>query len=221
MRILVLNGSPKGEYSVTLQPGKYVFCTQSDESSVELSWSYVELKLEISDDIEKAFSYKIYNYYGDVLDGIKFICRDDKLIVYSQALKDNKFTVYSAMPVKGLPGEVKFSVEETDFGRSMAIIDGVHGLEAAPQLRNPNEIIMVFKNEPKVKEIKVNRIGGEGRDIVEISFEALGIDKNSKEFWFDISADIPEVSGYRYPFTMFHSVRPRTIAHMFARAKVK
>lgn len=209
------------EYSLKLQPGKYVFCIQSQDVAVEASWQYAELELELGNDIENAPEYKIVNYYGNVLEGVKFAVKDDKLIISSKALEDTEFTVYSAMPVKPEPGEIKFTVEETDFGEAMAVMDGRHGLEAAPQIRCPAEITYVFKNEPKVKEIVVNKVGAKGSDTAEISFKDLGIEKGSKELWFDVSADLPELSGNRYPFTMFHSVWPKNIAHMFARAKVK
>ena len=209
------------EYTLRLQPGKYVFCMQSGNVAVEASWKYVELGLELGKSIEDAPEYKFVNYYGNILDGVKFASYGDKLIISTDALKDNEFKVYSAMPAKDSDGEIKFTVEETDFGEAMAIMDGLHGLEAAPQIRCPAEITYVFKNEPKVKEIVVNTVGGKGESVVEIPFEDLGIDKGSKEFWFDISAEIPEVKENRYPFTMFHSVRPEGIAHMFARVVLK
>ena len=67
--------------------------------------------------------------------------------------------------------------------------------------------------KPTVKEVTMG-------DAVEY-FEDLGLEKGSKEFWFDISADIPEVRENRYSFTMFHSVWPDEIAHMFARVILK
>lgn len=216
---LLKGESQTKEYSLKLQPGKYVFCIQSSNVAVEASWKYAELGMKLGDDIKNAPEYKIVNYYGNVLEGIKFASRDDKLIICSEALRDTGFTVYSAMPVKEEPGEIKFTVEETDFGEAMAIMDGLHGLEAAPQIRCPAEITYVFKNEPKVKEIVENNIGAAGENIAEISFEDLGIEKGSKELWFDIAAKLPELSGNRYPFTMFHSVWPKSIAHMFARVK--
>jgi len=209
------------EYELILQPGKYVFAVQSNDPAVEYSWHYEELRLPLAKSIERAPEYKIINYYGDKLDGIKLAAKDNKLIIFSEALKDNTFTIYSAAPAEYTPGEVKFTVEETDFGEAPAIMVGRHGLEEAPQLRCPAEITYVFKNEPRVKRIVKNIVGGEGSDTVEIPFTALDIEDGSRELWFDIIADLPEVKDYRYPFAMFHSVDPRGIAHMFARAYVK
>ncbi len=207
-------------YKLTLQPGKYVLCTQSADVEVEASWKYIELELPLGGDIENAAKYRFVNYYGNVLDGVQLAVADDVLYVKSDALKDNTFTVYSAMPTPAEPGEMKFSVEETDFGEAMAIMDGLHGLEAAPQIRCPAEITLVFKNEPKVKEIVKNDIGGEGKNIAEISFEKLGIDAGCREFWMDIAANVPEVLKNRRKFTLFHSPEPAEIAHMFAKVKV-
>ena len=52
---------------------------------------------------------------------------------------------------------------------------------------------------------------------VEIPFEKLGI--TGDEFLIEIEAKIPEVEKYRYPYTLFHSVKPNEIAHMFCRVK--
>lgn len=209
------------EYALKLQSGKYALCVQSTDVAVEASWEYLELPLELGADIENAPKYKIINYYGHIIDDVQLAVKDDKLIIKSDRLKDSQFKVYSAMPVPALSGEMKFSVEETDFGEAMAILDGAHGLESAPQLRCPAEITYVFKNEPKVKEILKNTVGGKGENVAEISFADMGIEAGSKELWFDISALVPEVEGYRREFTMFHSPMPEGSAHMFARAKVK
>jgi len=206
------------QFDLKLQAGKYVFCVQSNDPAVEASWAYEELPLILPAVLDNAPAYKIVNYYGDTLDGIRLAAKDNTLFIRSEALRNNTFTVYSAAPVEALPGEVKFTVEETDFGEAMAIMDGRHGLEAAPQLRCPAEITYVFKNEPKVKEIVKNTVGGKDSDTVAIPFSALGIADGSRELWFDIVADLPEVQKYRYSFSMFHSVWPHSIAHMYARA---
>lgn len=209
------------EYSLALQSGKYVFCIQSNDVEVEASWKYIELGLKLGKDIDSAPKYKIVNYYGDIIDDVRLAVAADKLIVKSEALRDNEFTIYSAMPVAAEPGEMKFSVEETDFGEAMAVMEGRHGLEAAPQIRCPAEITYVFKNEPKVKEIVINNIGAKGTDIAELSFKDMGIDAGSRELWLEIAANIPAVKGNRRKLTMFHSPDPAGIAHMFARATVE
>lgn len=158
------------------------------------------------------------NYYNKKAPGVKAaVCRD-RLYLWSQLLTspENSFTVYSALPVPPGEGEAVFSVEETDFGMVPALLRGPHGLEAAPQLRCPLEITLVFKAEPKVKEIRQNVIHGGGSAVVSLSFEELGLPAGVRRFWLEIQADLPEVSAYRYPFTLFHSVTPETTAHMFA-----
>ena len=122
------------------------------------------------------------------------------------------------MPVPDLEGQVKFSVEETDFGEIPAVLLGRHGLEMAPQLRCPAEITYVFKNEPKVKETRMVTVpGGTGEAAVMLS--DLGV--TGDHFWLEIEARIPKVAAYRYPYTLFHSVKPADMAHMFANVKVK
>lgn len=211
--------SAQKEYTLRLQPGKYVFCIQSQDPTVEASWLYKELELILKDNIENAPEYKIVNYYGDCLDGIRLAVCDNCLVIKSDALKTNEFTVYSAMP--GIDDGIKFTVEETDFGEAMAVMEGLHGLEAAPQIRCPAEITYVFKNEPKVEKIFETTVGADDSDMVKIPFEDMGIENGCKEFWFDIEAKLPQTQKYRYKFTMFHSVWPDKIAHMFARTRVE
>jgi hypothetical protein len=123
--------------------------------------------------------------------------------------------------VKEQEGEVLFSVEETDFGVVPAILNGKHGLELAPQLRCPLEITLVFKNEPKVKEIRQTLITGGVSGIAEIPFHELGLEPGTKHYWMEIEAQVKEVEKYRYPYTLFHSVMPKNSAHMFANVIVR
>ncbi len=206
------------EYDITLQPGKYVFTVASDNFGVESNWIFKTLDLVLGDDIENAPEYKIYNYYGNELDGVKLAVKDRCLIIESEALRDNEFTVYSAMPVPSQKREVVFSVEESDLGESTVLIADGDKIIAAPQLRNPMEIWMVFKLQPQVKEIKFNTVGGKGKKRCKVSFEDMGIEGN--ELAFDLSAAIPEVKEYRYPFSLFHTVCPQKNSHMFAKVKV-
>ena len=142
------------------------------------------------------------------------------LLVQTDILKDsaNSLVFYGAMPVPDMENQVKFSVEETDFGEIPAVLLGRHGLEMAPQLRCPAEITYVFKNEPKVKEIRCVRIPGGGDGYAEIPLSEIGVE--GKHFWLEIQADLPRVASYRYPYTLFHSVKPGAMAHMFANVKV-
>ncbi len=206
------------EYQLTLQPGRYVFALQSRDPAVEATWHYQELPLLLTNNIDTAPVYKIINYYGNLVDDVRLAASNNKLIIRSEALRNNTFTVYSAAPVESLPGEVKFTVEETDFGEALAVMDGLHGNEAAPQLRCPAEITYVFKNEPKVKKIHKNTLGGAGSNTIEIPFSLLGVDDGATNVWFDVVANLPEVADYRYAFSMFHSVLPNELAHMYARA---
>lgn len=220
---LAPNESAEHEFDIVIPTGKYVIQVQSDDININGDWIFVDLDLVIPKNVpeKELCSYTFHNYYNTVTDKIKIGVEDDNLVLYTDILKDkdNKIVVYAAMPVEDSDNQVKFTVEETDFGEAPAITLGRHGLELAPQLRCPAEITYVFKNEPKVKEIrKIEIRGGCGNSAV-IPFDELGIEGNN--FWLEIQADIPESRQYRYPFTLFHSVAPNTIAHMFANVVVR
>ena len=110
--------------------------------------------------------------------------------------------------------QVLFSVEETDFGKAPAVINGPQGPELAPQLRCPAEITYVFQNEPKTKIVKLDlrsRLAGEAS----VPLALLGINPSAKEFWLEVSveAEFPA----RYPVCLFGSQVPEEICHMFVR----
>ena len=237
-------------YPVVLQPGKYVLALQAQDPEVENAWEYVALDWQLTVSAEKdggkvaeAGNERLFaaneerrpleflNYWGDRLGQLRAWIEDDNLVIDSDLLmrKDCVLVLYAAWPVAREQGEVLFSVEETDFGQVPAILDGQHGPEAAPQLRCPLEITLVFKNHPKVREIRTLEIqGGEGNR-AEIALEKLGFsgdqpggagDKQERSgekrnFWIEIEARVPEVEHYRYPYTLFHSVMPLTAAHMY------
>lgn len=201
------------DYEITLPAGKYLFAVQSENINVSDCRLLEQFDLVLGCK-EDAFDSFIYDWYGNKSSAIRLWASEGFLHVKSDY---EKLTLYSAMPVPMEAGEVMFSVEETDFGEVSAVINGLHGAEPAPQLRCPAEITYVFKNEPKVKEIAVNEING----TADVPFEDLGVDKDCKNFWLEIEAKIPETEGHRYPFTMFRSVKPREIAHMFANVVIK
>lgn len=202
------------DYDVVLPAGKYVAEVQSGNVNINNTWMLIQLDLVLDKSIDAANEYFISDWYGNVSSGIRLAAAEDKLYIKSDY---EKLKLYTAMPVPLAAGEVMFSVEETDFGEVSAVLNGLHGAELAPQLRCPAEITYVFENEPKVKEIVVTETAG----CAQIPFEQLGIEPGCKGFWLEVEAEIPEVSGHRYPFTMFRSVAPGKMAHMFARVVVK
>jgi hypothetical protein len=213
------------DYEVLLPPGKYVFAIQSDDVNVNYAWTFVQLDwvLQETEDLSEQPELIFVNYYGNRTRGIKASVYKGSLLIQSDILKDksNSLVIYAAEPVERRDGEVVFSVEETDFGVVPAVISGRHGLEPAPQLRCPLEITLVFKNEPKVKEVRIRRIPGGESDIVRIPLSDLGLEAGAKHFWLEIEARTPEVAGYRYPHTLFHSVTPETSTHMYANVVIK
>ena len=74
----------------------------------------------------------------------------------------------------------------------------------------------MFKNEPRVKEIRKNVVSPNASGARSLSFVDLGIDDDARAFWLEIELKLPETAKYRYPYTLFHSVKPGEIVHMFA-----
>ena len=94
-------------------------------------------------------------------------------------------------------------------------------LVPAPQLRCPAEITYVFKNEPKVKEIVKTTFKLKKGETVKLTFEKLGISKNTDSFLMELEAKVEETSMLRYPYTLFHSTMPDKTAHMYGKIRIK
>lgn len=206
---LAAGESTFAECELTLAPGKYVFAVQSGNICVENSWILTKLDLNLGPNIASAPKFFVTDWYGNRSKPIKLAAKDGILYVESDY---EKLKLYACEPVPLASGEVMFSVEETDFGEVSAVLNGANGAELAPQLRCPAEITFVFKNEPKVKEIVELEIAGKA----EVPFKDLHLPTNCKHFWLEVEAQTPETAGHRYPFTMFSSVKPAELAHMFA-----
>lgn len=214
-------GEVRLEYSVVLQPGKYVAALQSDDPEIQYVWKFLELDWYLADTgVSRPLEF--VNYCGQKLGGVRAWVEEESLVLESPLLlrKDCTFVLYTAAPVRRQPEEVVFSVEETDFGQVPAVIEGNHGLETAPQLRCPLEITLVFKNEPKVGEIHTFTIKGGENERLLIPLEELGLSGKDRHFWMEIEARLPEVEKLRYPYTLFHSVSPLTTAHMYGNCRI-
>lgn len=205
------------EYEIEICPGKFVLSVQSDDINILPGWKYIELDMIMQADMTKAYEYTVNDYFGDESAPFKFTADDEFLTIKSEALKDNRIAVYTAMPVDTADGQVMFTVPETDFGESPAIINGRHGYELAPQLRCPAEITYVFKNEPKVEKITKHIIESKHCGVVRLPWSYIGLEKGVKNFWFEMEI----VSDKKYPYAMFRSAAPDSMAHMFANVKVK
>lgn len=199
------------DYKVKLPAGKFVIRVLGNDINVLASWKLIELNWNIKNMNE----FDFYNYYGMRKSGVKLDIEDDNLIINSETLKDCDFIIHTAMPVKTQLGEVKFTVEETDFGEALAVVSGKNGDIAAPQLRCPAEIFYVFDNQPKVKEIVTTKIPKNESGKAVIPLLDLGVFGN--EFLIEIEAVHKDRKNYRYPLTLFHSVMPQKTAHMFGK----
>ena len=209
-------------WPISLPAGKYVIALQSVDPEICPVWQYVPLDWILTRGrCEESLPIPFVNYYGDRLGSMRAWIQDDCLALQSELLEreDCRMIVYAARPVPCRKGEVLFSVEETDFGEVPAVINGEDGPEAAPQLRCPLEITLVFKNEPKVEEIRSAEVSGQGPS-VKIPLADLGLAADTEHFWLEIEARLPEVAGYRYPYTLFHSVTPITAAHIYGNCRI-
>ena len=238
------NGTAVLRWSLVIQPGTWCIALQSDDPEIRYAFLYERLDWIIGSEFAAQpleFTDCRNNRFGTMQARV----RENGLELKSPLFvrKDVSITLYAAVPVERQPGEVVFSAEETDFGGAPALIWSAHGIEAAPQLRCPLEITLVFKNEPKVKEIRAvtirkakaedtetkpagvksaetAEIKTEESETVRIPFEDLGLPDKTTHFWLEIAADLPETRQYRYPYTLFHSVTPKTTAHMFGNCRV-
>lgn len=213
-------GEARCTFPLRLPPGKYVIALQSGDPEVRYAWRFLELDWvlpECGADTAIPAPLSFVNYYGDRLGSVQVFWEKEGLVLRSGLLqrKDCILVVYGARPVPRQEGEVAFSVEETDFGVVPAVLWRTSGWELAPQLRCPLEITLVFRNEPKVEGIRKVEISGDGTGECRIAFADLGLPADTRHFWLEIEARLPEVEKYRYPYTLFHSVIPGSSAHMY------
>lgn len=216
---------PAGErrrivYTVVLQPGKYVAALQSEDPEVAYAWQLIALDWNLKrlgDILQSLRPLEFVNYWGDRMGGLLAWAEGEELVIDCPLLlrKDCTLVLYTAVPPERQPGEVLFSVEETDYGQVPAILEGRRGPEAAPQLRCPLEITMVFRNQPRVDKILTREFTGGSDRYVRIPLEELGIAEDRTHFWMEAEVRLPETGQYRYPYTLFHSVTPLTAAHMY------
>ena len=201
------------DYDVKLMAGKYVIDVQSSNPCIEYVYKYIALDAHISDNIEKAVPFVFSNYYGEITSGFLMAASDSQLIVKSPR-DDVDIILYTALPVKPVEDEVLFTVEETDFGIAPAITLCKEKPVLAPQLRCPAEITYVFENQPKVEVINSLRIKSP-KGIQSIPFSELGLPVGCRNFLFEAVLCTKESESRRYPYSLFHSVVPGEIAHMF------
>lgn len=219
---LPAGGSAEYIFDATLQPGKYVYFLKSNNllENIQLYLS-LDAVVHKGGSIAERPLYKFRNYYGEDGVSLRMSADDEGIVLMSETGGgETKFVIYTALPVSAAEGEVLFSVEETDFGEVCALVKSGEKYAAAPQLRCPLEIIYVFKNEPKVGEIKKTRVTLRSGEAKKISFGELGLGRDARDFLIEIAAETGESKGLRYPYTLFHSTMPESTAHMFGRMRI-
>lgn len=220
---LVPNEKAEYEFDMTLQPGKYVFYLKSRDSIIENKQMYVSLDAVIhrNEEVSERPSYVFKNFYGNDCVSVKMSADNDGIILMPNVPRKTELVIYTALPASEVrEGEIVFSAEETDFGEVCALVRCGECLTAAPQLRCPLEITYVFRNEPKVGEIKETRVTAENGKPIKLTFEELELDKATRNFIIEIAAKADETRGLRYPYTLFHSTAPQNTAHMFGNVRI-
>lgn len=212
-------------FTVTVQPGKYVFYLKDDQHMLQNEWLYLELNavLPAGRKAEENPLYRLVNYEGTNSVGVRLAVADDCLTLLPELKNQHsvRAVLYTAMPAVPEEGEVLFSAEETDFGEVCAVLKKGDGVVAAPQLRCPAEITYVFRNEPKVKEIRRTELTLTSGQPITLSFDKLGIASGAEQLWLELAAETEETVGLRYPYTLFHSTSPDKTAHMFGRITIR
>ncbi len=205
-------------YPLALAPGKYLAAVQSRDPEVQYSWAYFRLDWDLARGGERCFA----DYWGESAGFVRAKAEDGALVLESPVLREagGSLVLYAARPVPCARGEAVFSVEETDYGRSPAILNGARGLEAAPQMRCPLEVTMVFRAQPKT-EIGAHTVESGGDGTARVPLAALGVPEGAREFWLEIEARTPALAGRRCPMTLFRSPSPQTSAHMFCRCTLE
>ena len=204
-------------YPLRLQAGRYLLSVRSDSAEVECDWKFLELEAPAD-----GFDADFYNYYGDRFGPLHIELREDALVLRGDVLRrpDATFRIYAASaPTETVKDEALFTVEETDFGESNAVIYGADGPELAPQLRCPEEITYVFHNQPQVgviASVQLSNIDTEAGSAI-LPLAILEPVKPGRELLLEIELNDPSLGKRRYPCTLFHSVIPKTSAHMFGR----
>lgn len=200
--------------TAVMPAGKYAFRLKSSNPDILGSMAYINLDLVLSDRFSESAKYSFCDNYGHTYNDVRFALKKDLLLIESELLKEYDFTIYACMPADHFEGEMLFSVEDTNSGIAPALTLGKNDevFEAA-QIGCPEEITYVFKNQPKVKEIRKVKILDNLTGISYVPFSMLGIPADADNFWMELAIECGHKK--RYPLTMFGSQIPEESAHMF------
>ncbi len=214
--------------TMRLPAGKYAFSLDSANADPEYAIEFLDLTLELDEDFESCPAYRFCDSYGNSMDDeLRLAMKGDLLMIKSELMKKYDITLYAAKPVgKPQPGDILFSIEDTNIRKAPAILLGKNGeyLEG-PQIGCPEEISYVFKNYPKV-DIKTLKISKRRKDTAIISMSDMKIEDPPDGFLLELALDAkPEK---RYEFTLFAtpinkatSSDPKVMAHMFVNVRAK
>lgn len=212
---------------IKLPAGKYALFFKGKDADLEGSMEFLDLELVLSEKFSDSPAYFFKDSYGNVCkEKVRFALKDNVLMIQSELLKKYDLTLYAANFVKTNPGEMLFSIEDSNAGTTPAMILGNDGqAEEAPQIGCPEEISFVFKNYPKV-ELVNQKIHKKLTDMAYISLPSLKIEPDPEGFLMELV--LHNKAEKRYDFTLFGSPipketirEPRVLAHMFIHVKRK
>lgn len=206
-------------FNLELLPGKYVI--ESFGSSIEFKPDilYLDLEYVLSESIHDAAELYFNNCFGDSDGGIRFSFKNGWLAVKSELLKEYDIALYTANVPETENNQIMFADEETYFGEAPAVKWEMGKFAAAPEIGNHWEITYVFKNQPKVREIKKTVLPKNAGGFIKVPLEALGLSAGDESFLLE--AELKKNNGHSMPYTLFRSTIPGHTAHMFCKFSKK
>lgn len=204
------------DFTVSLQPGRYVAQTVSDQINLKNGWLYFEVIGTLTEQPQR-FSFR--DCHGNIFPDVFLSVRNDFLILETEDLPLRKGSVYTALPVPVEQEEVLFTCEECDWGEVYAIKQYNGKPDIAFELGNPQEITLVYLNMPKTKINRCDLGFDMQTNRVHIPFAKLGMTGEEKEILLEIA--LGDDVKKRYCRTLFRSVDPDGTAHMFAKFRLK
>ena len=203
-------------YDVSVQPGKYIAQTQSDNIGMKIGWIYFEVTGVLN---EEPQLFRFNDYYGNSFEDIHISVRNNFLVLESKHFLHNGASIFVAKPAEICDEEVLFTCEECDWGEAYAIKHYKGKPDIAYELGNPLEITLVYLNMPKTNITEYKLIDYSLSEKVHIPFSKLGLTGKEDEILLEIALE--DTLKKRYRKTLFRSVDPLGTAHMFGKFRIK
>ncbi len=201
------------DYDVTASAGKLAAESRANDILFRSDVEYINLPYVFSETTDSAAPVKFDNCYGDCYGEVRFAVKNGWLEVRSELLKNYAIMLYAAEPAEREDNQILFSVEESYFGEAPSVKWKNNRYMSAPEIGNHWEITHVFRNNPKVKQIK--KVGAPKNldGMIKIPLSNFGLPNDTEHFWLE--AELVKPTEYEMPVTAFRSTFPEMTAHMF------